>query len=330
MTGNRPVLGITLGEATGIGGELFLRTAPALTGAVPVAFASVARLHREAACLHLPMPPWPVVAELTGRPTHPVIVDCPCPEAAALPYGTPDAASGRLTVTILQHAAAALRAGQLDGVVTLPLSKTALKLAGSPYHGHTEFFRNAANATDAVMAFVAPDGLRIALATIHEPLTRVPELLTAARLEKVITLVARALRRDFGIAQPHLGVLGLNPHAGEDGLLGSEEQRVLIPLLDRLRSAGLRLDGPLVPDVAFRYRARYDLLLALYHDQGLIPFKLLTGTGGVNVTLGLPFVRTSVAHGTAADIAGTGNADPSSFRAAWDLAAAMVTRRAAS
>jgi 4-hydroxythreonine-4-phosphate dehydrogenase len=179
------------------------------------------------------------------------------------------------------------------------------------------------------MAFCGPGNLRVALATIHEPLARVPALLTTERLEKTIRLVCKALHDDFGLARPRLGVLGLNPHAGEDGLLGSDEQRVLIPLLERLRGEGLNLQGPLVPDVAFRQRERFDLLLAMYHDQGLIPFKLLAFAQGVNITLGLPFVRTSVAHGTAGNIAGTGTADPSSFRAAWDLAAEIAVRRAA-
>ncbi|HNW92529.1 MAG TPA: 4-hydroxythreonine-4-phosphate dehydrogenase PdxA, partial [bacterium] len=272
-------------------------------------------------------PDWPAISALTSRPVAPCIVDCPHPAADRLPYGAVSRAGGALSAAILTATAAALQPRFVDGVVTLPLSKAALRAAGSPYHGHTEFFRDAAGAADAVMAFHAP-GFMVALATIHEPLARVPQLLTADHLTRVLRLAHTALRTDFGLAAPRLGVLGLNPHAGEDGVLGDEELRIISPVLDRLRADGLLLDGPLVPDVAFRHRDRYDLLVALYHDQGLIPFKLLAFDRGVNVTLGLPFVRTSVDHGTAYDIAGRGVAATTSFLAAWQLAAAIAARHA--
>ncbi len=321
-----PVLGITAGDPAGIGGELLLTALPVLRGAVPVIFGSAVRLQHEAQQLDLSPCPYPSVPTLTSRPTAPLFCDCSVPDAALLSSGAPDACSGAQALAQLQAAAAALRAGFIDGVVTLPVSKAALVAAGSRHHGHTEFFRDAAGVTDAVMAFAA-GSFRVALLTIHEPLHRVPELVTADRLRTVIRCCHDALRRDFAVAAPRLGVLGLNPHAGEDGLLGSTEREVIIPVLAELRAAGLDLDGPLVPDVAFRRRDRYDLLLALYHDQGLIPFKLLAFDTGVNVTLGLPFVRTSVDHGTACDIAGQGCASPASLLAAWELAVTMVRNR---
>ena len=207
-------------------------------------------------------------------------------------------------------------------LVTAPIDKHACQGAGFAYPGHTEYLAARAGGVDVAM-LLAGARLRVALVTIHVALREVPQRLDVDAVVRAGTLLADGLRRRFSIAQPRIGVLGLNPHAGEGGMLGAEEQQIIAPAIARLAAAGTAIfEGPLPADTAFAFaeRGRYDAVLAMYHDQGLGPFKLLHFSDGVNLTLGLPFVRTSPDHGTARDIAAAGTADPSSFRAAVKMA----------
>lgn len=255
----------------------------------------------------------------------------------ALPFpaparpGHPDPANAPGVVAAIDRAVSLAMTGAAGAVVTAPLSKAVLKAgAGFAHPGHTEYLAHLAGGCDVAMMLAAP-GLRVVPATIHIPLAQVPAALTPAALERAIRLTRAALIRDFGLPAPRLAVAGLNPHAGESGTMGHEERTVMAPVLARLRAEGFDLAGPLPADTMFHpeARARYDAAICAYHDQALIPLKTLDFHGGVNVTLGLPFVRTSPDHGTAFDIAGRGLARPDSLIAALRLAADLAARRAA-
>ncbi|MGE3459746.1 MAG: 4-hydroxythreonine-4-phosphate dehydrogenase PdxA, partial [Kofleriaceae bacterium] len=226
------------------------------------------------------------------------------------------------------HAAAVAAAarGERAGLVTAPISKSWVNRAGFAFPGHTEMLAARLGAPDVVMMFAGPR-LKVALATVHVPLAEVARVLTTARIRKTLELVVAALVRDFGIQAPRVGVVGLNPHAGEDGLLGVEERDVIAGALSPLSPA--TIVGPLVPDAAFRsaLQGHHDALIAMYHDQGLIPVKLIDFDDAVNMTLGLPIVRTSPDHGTAYDIAGRGIARATSMQRALALAIEIVDRR---
>jgi 4-hydroxythreonine-4-phosphate dehydrogenase len=210
--------------------------------------------------------------------------------------------------------------GRYAAMVTAPLQKATINDAGVPFSGHTEFFASRAHA-DVVMMLASPT-LRVALATTHLPLAAVPAAITASTLTRVLRIVHAELRRKFGIAAPRIAVLGLNPHAGEGGHLGREEIDTIIPALNALRDEGMQLLGPLPADTAFvpAQRLRYDAVLAMYHDQALPVLKSEAFDCTVNLTLGLPFIRTSVDHGTALDLAGSGTANPASLIAATHMA----------
>ncbi len=219
--------------------------------------------------------------------------------------------------------------GTASALCTAPIHKAALiDGADFPYPGHTEYLAALAG-TDQVVMMLACDALRVVPTTIHIPLSDVAEKLTASLLTDTILITHAGLRRDFGIKTPRIAVAGLNPHAGEDGKMGSEEIEMITPVLDALRAQGLDIAGPLSADTMFHAgaRARYDVAICMYHDQALIPIKTLDFSGGVNVTLGLPFIRTSPDHGTAFDIAGQGKADATSMIAAIRMAADMAKAR---
>jgi 4-hydroxythreonine-4-phosphate dehydrogenase len=251
--------------------------------------------------------------------------DC---SAVAVP-GRPDPANAAGVVAAIERAVRLVQAGQGSAVCTAPINKKALKDgAGFAFPGHTEFLAHLAGVNRVVMMLACP-GLRVVPATIHIPLSEVPAALTEALLEETIRITRAGLIRDFGIAQPRIAVAGLNPHAGEGGAMGWEEERMIRPLLARLQAEGLEITGPWPADTMFHAAARkgYDVAVCAYHDQALIPIKTIDFAGGVNVTLGLPFVRTSPDHGTAYDIAGRGIADPSSLIAALWTAREMAVRR---
>lgn len=308
----RPRVGLSLGEPAGIGPEIALK---ALAGPRPAAelslYGSRAALRASAERLGVELPELPLVDPVPG--------DAP-------PAGSSSAAGGRSAAEAVLAAARDALAGRLDAIVTAPLSKASLRAAGYPWPGHTELLAEAAGVEDVAMMFVG-GGLRVALLTIHRSLRSVPAALDGEGVKRVLRLVHRELPR-FGSERRRLALCGLNPHAGEGGLFGDEETRLLEPAVAALRQEGLDVFGPAAADTLF-VRARqgeFDAVVACYHDQGLIPVKLAAFGQAVNVTLGLPFVRTSVDHGTAFDIAGSGRADPGSLKAALQLAVELARR----
>jgi 4-hydroxythreonine-4-phosphate dehydrogenase len=238
--------------------------------------------------------------------------------------GVLSAEAGRAAYDVVVRAVDDARHGRVDAVATAPVNKEAFRLAGLPWHGHTDLLAHLTGASPVAMMFDSP-ALRVVLATVHIPLADVPRRLTQPLLEATIRLTARELPR-FGIARPRIAVAGLNPHAGEHGLFGHEEETIMIPAIEACRAAGVDVQGPLPGDTVFvrAHRGEFDVVVACYHDQGLIPIKLVAFGDAVNVTLGLPIVRTSVDHGTAFDIAGKGVANADSMVAATLLAARLV------
>jgi 4-hydroxythreonine-4-phosphate dehydrogenase len=243
--------------------------------------------------------------------------------------GRPDPGNTIAVVDAIDTAVKLALAGAADAVVTAPIHKASLLQGGFEYAGHTEYLATLTEAPRAVMMLVG-GGLRVVPLTIHIPISDVPKNITKVAIVETGEIVLTTLKRDFGIARPRLAISGLNPHAGEDGEIGREERDTIAPAADALRAGGHAVLGPLPADTMFhaQARARYDAALCMYHDQALIPLKTLAFWEGVNVTLGLPIVRTSPDHGTALDIAGTGNADARSMIAAIRMAADMADARA--
>ncbi len=257
---------------------------------------------------------------LLARAADKVRVEHVALAAPAVP-GRLDVRNARYVLATLDRALAGALRGEYAAIVTAPVQKSVMNEAGVPFTGHTEYLQQRSGARQVVMMLVG-GGLRVALATTHLPLSAVPAALSIDGLIAVLEVLHADLRAKFGIDAPRIGVCGLNPHAGEGGYLGREEIEVIAPALERLRARGLRLEGPLAADTAFvpANARRFDAILAMYHDQGLAPLKYASFGQGVNVTLGLPFIRTSVDHGIALDLAGTGRADAGSMRAAIALA----------
>ena len=247
---------------------------------------------------------------------------------AARTPGKLDAANAPAVIEAIETAVGAAMAGEAAAVVTAPIHKAVLNSAGFGFPGHTEFLAHLTGARRAVM-MLASDQLRVVPLTIHMPIAEVPGAIDRQAVFDTGEIILTALRRDFGILNPRLAVAGLNPHAGEEGMLGWEDARIIAPAVAALRARGFGVKGPLSADTLFHEEARkgYDAVLCMYHDQALIPIKTLSFWDGVNVTLGLPIVRTSPDHGTALDIAGTGRADPRSMIAAVKLAADMADAR---
>jgi 4-hydroxythreonine-4-phosphate dehydrogenase len=248
---------------------------------------------------------------------------------AAFPAGRVDAASGRAAHAAIVSATKDAMAGKVAAVVTAPINKAAFAAAGFPWKGHTDLLAELCGVRDVAMMFWS-EPLRVVLATVHIPLAAVPGALTRDRLMSVIELTARAMP-EFGYAAPRLAVAGLNPHAGEDGLLGHEDEGVIRPVVADARARGINVAGPFPADTLFvrASKGEFDVVIAAYHDQGLIPVKLIAFGRAVNVTLGLPIVRTSVDHGTAFDIARKGLADEGSLVEAILLAAKLISSRVA-
>jgi 4-hydroxythreonine-4-phosphate dehydrogenase len=248
------------------------------------------------------------------------------PDGARFDPGVLSAEAGRAAYDIIVRAVADAQRGVVHAVATAPVNKEAFRLAGLPWSGHTDLLAHLTASSHVAMMFYS-EALRVVLATVHVALSEVPRALTAASLEATIALTARELPR-FGVERPRIAVAGLNPHAGEHGLFGHEEETTIRPAVDACRARGIDVSGPFPGDTVF-VRARrgdFDVVVACYHDQGLIPVKLVAFGQAVNVTLGLPIVRTSVDHGTAFDIAGKGVADPESMIAAVLLATRLASR----
>lgn len=321
----RPTLALVPGEPAGIGPELVIRLIQQPRNDCRLlAYADPHTLQQAARALGLPLQLLPADAQAAAPgdlPLHPIV------NAGRTCFGQPDPANAAAVIGALLAAGAACLDGSVDGVVTGPVHKAAINAGGIAYSGTTELLADQAG-VEVVMMLANP-GLRVALATTHLPLRAVPDAITAPLLEQVISITRSALQRDFGLPDPVIGVLGLNPHAGEDGVLGDEEITTITPTLERLRARGWRLPGPWPADTAFlpHRLAGVDAVLAMYHDQGLPVLKYAGFEQATNITLGLPYPRVAVDHGTALELAGTGTADPSSLLAAVQLCAALARQR---
>jgi 4-hydroxythreonine-4-phosphate dehydrogenase len=317
------MLALTMGDPAGIGGELTVqllsdRDRPFVVLDDPERLAALGRA-----------PVREVFSVAEAQRVYPSAIPVlRVPLAAPIKPGHPDPANAAAVIASIALAARLATDGDVDAIVTNPISKSTLYRSGFVYPGHTEFLA-ALTQTDLPVMMLAAPALRVVPVTIHVSLRAALDLLTTELIIATARVTHTALRRDFGIAAPRLAIAGLNPHAGEDGALGHEEQAIICPAIDALLQEGIPASGPWPPDTMFTpaARARYDVALCMYHDQALIPLKTLDRDNGVNVTLGLPIVRTSPDHGTAFDIAGTGQADPRSLRAAMRLAAELGARR---
>jgi 4-hydroxythreonine-4-phosphate dehydrogenase len=339
----RPVLAVTCGEPAGIGPEIAIRAAWALRADVhSVLIGDAALLRRTALALDpsialeaIAVDVWREGAALPSQATRLTIIDCPL--AAPVVAGKLDPRNGRAVLLTLDIAIEGALAGRFDGIVTAPLQKSTINDAGVPFTGHTEYLAEQTGVAQVVMmlAGAPPQSpasplkyLRVALATTHLPLKNVSAAISYEGLTRTLDILHKDLRQKCGLAHPRILVTGLNPHAGESGYLGREEIDVIEPALKAARARGIDVEGPYPADTLFqdKYLQRADCVLAMYHDQGLPVLKFATFGQGINVTLGLPIIRTSVDHGTALDLAakGVGLADHRSMITAIEAAAAMA------
>ncbi|WP_444906513.1 4-hydroxythreonine-4-phosphate dehydrogenase PdxA [Microbulbifer sp. SSSA008] len=323
-----PKIAFTPGEPAGIGPELAVKIAQESSPAQIVAIADPLLLTETAAALGLPLQLLPLsTAGTEGTPAGALYI-LPVSIAEPAKPGLLNAVNAPYVLETLTVAAEGCLAGQFDAVVTGPVHKGIINDAGTPFSGHTEFFAEKAGVERVVMMLAAED-LRVALVTTHLPLKDVSAAITPPLLEQIITILDASLREHFCISNPRISVCGLNPHAGEGGHLGHEEIEIIEPTLEHLRHQGISLKGPLPADTLFTppHLSECDAVLAMYHDQGLPVLKFKGFGHAVNITLGLPFIRTSVDHGTALNIAGTGIADCGSLKAALSQAVAIAKLR---
>jgi len=323
----KPIIAVTMGDPAGVGPEVVLKALAELSirrACRPIVFGDLGLLQRTQKKLHLRVPladwspgePWPrAVAVRSLSSLSP---------AQAKP-GVPSRACGAAVYRYVTEAARAALAGSVDAIATAPLNKKVLQMAGHRYPGHTELLAEIAGARDVRMMLLGRK-LKVVLVTVHLPLMRVAQELSAKKISITLELTDRALRRYFSLPRPRLAVAALNPHAGEEGIFGAEEKSIISPGVEAAKRRGVRAFGPFPADTLFYLAARgdYDAVVCMFHDQGLIPLKLLDFVGGVALTLGLPFVRTSVDHGTAYDIAGKNKADETSMKEAILLAARLA------
>jgi 4-hydroxythreonine-4-phosphate dehydrogenase len=326
-------LALTMGEPAGVGGDITLKAwAARHEAAVPpfVVLDDPDRLNALAAKLGMAVP----VREITDPGEAVALFDQALPVLPvrlgnSVVAGTPDPANGAAVIASIDRAVALVQAGQAAAVVTNPIQKSSLYAAGFRHPGHTEYLAHLAGLTEEPIMMLAAADLRVVPVTIHVSVRDAVDLLTTNAIIHAGRVTAAALARDFGIERPRLAVAGLNPHAGEGGAMGREEIDVIAPAIATLRADGIDVSGPRPPDTMFHAAARrsYDAALCMYHDQALIPVKTVDFDSGVNITLGLPFVRTSPDHGTALDIAGTGTANATSLIAALKTADGMARNR---
>lgn len=323
-------IAITPGEPAGIGPDLLIKIAQQDWPTQIVAVASAELLTARAKLLNLPLSiklydaNEPVTSHKAGT-----LIVLPVALADVCQPGVLNTNNGHYVVETLRIASEKNISGEFDAVVTGPVHKGLINQAGIAFSGHTEYFAHQANCSDVVM-MLATEGLRVALVTTHIPLAYVSKAITHERLQKVTRILHQDLITKFGIPKPKIYVCGINPHAGEDGHLGREEIDVMIPALDELRAEGMNLIGPLPADTIFqaKYLDDADAILSMFHDQGLPVLKFKGFGASVNITLGLPFIRTSVDHGTALDLAGTNKADVGSFNEAINTAIALANNQA--
>lgn len=309
----KPRIAVTMGDPAGVGPEIVARLCahpPILDMAELVVVGQRSLLEAGASFCGLPAPQVEMVE--TG-------------EAAEIIPGRPSSASGRLAGAFVEKALEMVQAGRAAAMATAPISKEALQAAGYPDTGHTTLLARRTGTEHPVM-MLAGDRLKVVLVTIHKAMRQVPDLLSVEGIVHTAQVTHDSLKRYWGLTQPRLAVCGLNPHAGEGGLFGDEEERIIAPAVEKLKAQGILAEGPLPSDTVFwrATRGHFDAVVCMYHDQGLIPLKLLHFDDGVNVSLGLPIIRTSVDHGTAYDLAGTGQANPASMIAAVKMAAEMA------
>ncbi|MDY6992505.1 MAG: 4-hydroxythreonine-4-phosphate dehydrogenase PdxA [Pseudomonadota bacterium] len=328
MTARIPRIAVSVGEPAGIGPDIVLQWAQHPLNAHVVVFADATLLAQRAAQLGLTI-------QLTVGQQHSVqlhqphhLAVIPVPLSQPVHCGQLNSAHAPAVLTALRRATQACLDNHFDALVTAPLHKGIINAAGIRFSGHTEFLAQLTQTEKVVMMLATPQ-LRVALVTTHLPLTQVSAAITPTHLHQVIHILHQALQRDFGLAQPHIAVCGLNPHAGEDGYLGQEELLTITPVLTQLRAQGMQLTGPVPADSAFTPTAlsTVDAVLAMYHDQGLPVLKQQGFGEAVNITLGLPIIRTSVDHGTALALAGTGRALSTSLHRALEMAIQLIHNR---
>ncbi len=332
---SRPILGLTMGDPAGVGPEVIAKglahrrihglCRPIVIGSLPV-------MEHTIRSLGLPLRVRPVGGhgEGLGRGGEVAVLDPLERPLGRFPMGKVGATTGSASVVFIRKAVQLARAGCIDAVVTAPINKAAINLAGYRYPGHTEMLADFTGSKRVGMMIVGGP-LKIMFVTTHVAIRNLPSTLTVEKIRQAIRLAHLALRDYFGIARPRIGVAALNPHAGEGGLFGNEERKYILPAAQGARAGGIRASDPLPADTLFgkAVRGDFDGVVAMYHDQGLIPLKLVAFGQCVNVTVGLPIIRTSVDHGTAYDIAGKGRAHPTSLIEAVALAARLAVRRSA-
>ncbi len=314
-----PVIGITMGDPTGIGPEIIVKALslkepfqfcrPVVFGDREVLSGTIQKQNLSAAVEIVE-----AIPEGGYFPEKIFLFSSSRLDVASLGFGQPDRACGEAMVRYVEEAVRWVRNGKLDAITTCPINKQAMNAAGYSFPGHTELLAHLAHVSPVAMMFLG-SRWKIVLATTHLPLKDVSKWITANRILSTLLLTDEGMKKYFGIPHPRIAVLGLNPHSGEEGLLGEEEKRGILPAIAEAKSLGMDVEGPFPADSFFDLSGRYafDVVVSMYHDQGLIPIKMLDFKEAVNFTLGLPFIRTSVDHGTAYDIAGKGLADPTNL-----------------
>lgn len=332
ITFDRPVIGITPGDFNGVGPELILKTfsdSRILKVCIPVIYGNYKLFARYKKLLNLSeelnLHSIRSVQEIQPKKIN--LMTC-WEEDYEINPGHPTKESGKAAFLALEKAVADALAGFIQGIVTAPIDKKNIQQEGFQFAGHTEYLAERCGIKDNLMVMVSPT-MKVALATSHIPISEVAAAITKERLITKINLLNKSLKTDFGITKPKIAILGLNPHAGESGMIGNEEQNILTPLIQELKEKGLLTFGPYPADGFFgqHHYTKFDGVLAMYHDQGLAPFKALCFDEGVNFTAGLPFIRTSPDHGTAYDLAGKNLVAEESFRSAVFLACDLVKNR---
>ena len=332
ITGSPNPLGVTMGCPAGIGPEIIIKAFAAnpewLLSPPAVVIGDMNILKRASRALHIdiPLKPWMTGDSFSGSAIY--VITRTGLNADDIPWGKPNPVTGKASFEYINEGIRLCLEERLSGLVTGPISKLGLRLAGIDYPGHTEILADKTG-TERYAMMLAGDKLRVTLVTIHCPLSEVADSISTEKIFQTISLTYFSLKNEFGIKEPEIAVAALNPHGGESGMFGREEEHVITPAIEMAREKGIAANGPYPPDTVF-YQAvngKFDTVVCQYHDQGLIPFKLIHFRDGVNLTLGLPITRTSVDHGTAYDIAGTGKADCASLEAAIRLASKIVLNR---
>lgn len=326
----KPVIGISIGDINGIGPEVILKSLKEidLQKSTPVIFSPVNVIEYYKKKLHLNFSYYASSGPADLNASKPNIINIKSDDPISINPGLLSVQGGTVSMKAIEMGIGWAMNGHTHALVTAPLNKEEINLSGYHLPGHTEFLAEQTNTKDVLMMLISGN-LRVALATTHLPIKYVAESITEEVLIKKLTILQKTLIHDFGISAPQIAVLGLNPHAGDGGIIGFEELEIIKPTISKLKKEGLNLHGPYAADGFFGHKSYeiFDAILAMYHDQGLAPFKLLAFGHGINYTAGLPIIRTSPDHGTAYNIAGKGLADPSSFIDAYNLAVTLAHKK---